>query len=102
MIGVTVNSELITASFLQSVWRSQRVRRQIERGARTTSGIHKVNQRVLSSVDFPLPPLNFQRRFATIIESIEKQKDCLRTHLAVLDTLFASLQQRAFNGEMSA
>lgn len=54
----------------------------------------------LKTLPFPLPPLDLQRRFATIVESIEQQKARLRVHLAELDTLFASLQQRAFNGEL--
>ncbi len=46
------------------------------------------------------PPANLQHRFASIVESIERQKTRLRAHLAELDTLFASLQARAFNGEL--
>ncbi len=49
-----------------------------------------------------LPPLDEQHRFAAIVESVEQQKATQRAHLAELDTLFASLQQRAFNGELSA
>lgn len=52
----------------------------------------------LKTLPFPLPPIGLQHRFATIVESIEQQKTRLRQHLAELDTLFASLQQRAFNG----
>ena len=47
-----------------------------------------------------LPPLTLQHQFATIVESVEKQKSRLRAHLSELDTLFASLQSRAFNGEL--
>ncbi len=47
-----------------------------------------------------LPPIDHQNRFATIVQSIETQKTRLRAHLAELDTLFASLQSRAFNGEL--
>lgn len=54
----------------------------------------------LLSVTIPIPPIDLQRRFATIVESVEQQKARLRQHLAELDTLFASLQQRAFNGEL--
>lgn len=49
-----------------------------------------------------LPPLPLQARFASIVESIEQQKARLKAHLAELDTLFASLQSRAFNGELVA
>lgn len=47
-----------------------------------------------------LPPLDLQRRFAAIVESIEQQKARMHAHLAELDALFASLQHRAFNGEL--
>jgi len=47
-----------------------------------------------------LPPLDLQHRFATIVESIEQQKSTQRAHLAELDTLFASLQSRAFRGDL--
>ena len=100
IIGVTVNPQLMTKTFLQIVWGSKRVRRQIERGARTTNGTYKVNQQILSSILLPLPPLELQHRFATIVESIEHQKSNQRAHLAELDTLFASLQSRAFQGDL--
>lgn len=46
------------------------------------------------------PPVHHQERFAAIVESIEHQKARFREHLTELDTLFASLQHRAFNGEL--
>ena len=100
MIGVEISPSVLAAAYLQNVWRTRRVRRQIERGARTTSGTHKVNQRLLSSVVFPVPPANLQLHFAAIVESIEQQKASQRAHLAELDTLFASLQSRAFRGDL--
>ncbi len=48
------------------------------------------------------PPPLLQTRFASIVESIEQQKARQKAHLAELDTLFASLQSRAFKGELVA
>ncbi len=48
------------------------------------------------------PPLDLQHRFSAIVESVEQQKARQLAHLTELDTLFASLQQRAFNEELSA
>ena len=45
-----------------------------------------------------LTPL--QQTFATRIQAIETLKATHRTALAQLDALFASLQQRAFAGEL--
>ena len=51
---------------------------------------------------FPIlsPPIDLQQRFASIVESIEQQKARLQAHLAELDTLCASLQSRAFSGDL--
>ena len=100
MIGVAISPSVLTAAYLQNVWRTRRVRRQIERGARTTNGTHKVNQRLLSSIVFPVPPADLQLRFAAIVKSVEQQKASQRAHLAELDTLFASLQSRAFRRDL--
>ncbi|MFG5724704.1 restriction endonuclease subunit S [Streptomyces murinus] len=47
-----------------------------------------------------VPPVDLQRRFAQRIEAVEAQRDVHRTHLAALDELFASLQQRAFSSTL--
>ena len=62
----------------------------------------KLTQKSLNVIPIPTPPLDLQTRFASIVESIEQQKTRLKVHLAELDTLFASLQSRAFNGELMA
>ena len=59
-----------------------------------------ISQGIVKALAIPLPPLNLQRRFATIVESVEEQKASQRAHLAELDTLFASLQARAFRGDL--
>jgi type I restriction enzyme S subunit len=54
----------------------------------------------LKGLPVPLPPLPLQTKFATIVKSVEQQKARMQAHLTELDTLFAALQQRAFNGEL--
>lgn len=59
-----------------------------------------LNTTRLKSLVVPLPPLDLQLRFAAFVESVEVQKASQRAHLAQLDALFASLQSRAFCGEL--
>lgn len=59
-----------------------------------------LNFKQIESFIVPIPATEDQQRFVTIVESVEKQKAHQRTHMAKLDTLFASLQQRAFKGEL--
>ena len=65
-----------------------------------TATMTTIDQKALSSVEVVVPPVGLQNRFVAIVESIEQQKASQRAHLAELDTLFASLQYRAFRGEM--
>ena len=66
----------------------------------TRSTISGISQSNLMKVKVVLPPLDLQLRFAAVVESIEQQKASQRAHLAELDTLFASLQSRAFRGDL--
>ena len=59
-----------------------------------------ISQGIIRSLAIPLPPLDLQHRFGALVESVEQQKANQRAHLAELDTLFASLQSRAFRGDL--
>ena len=63
-------------------------------------GMANINAKEFQKIPIQKPPLDLQRRFATIVETIERQKTRQRAHLAELDALFASLQSRAFSGEL--
>jgi len=66
----------------------------------TGSTVTGIRSKELKKVELPIPPINLQQRFEIIVKSIEHQKARLQSHLDELDTLFASLQQRAFNGDL--
>lgn len=52
--------------------------------------------------NFPLlvPPQSLQHQFAARVAEIDKLKTLHCAHLAKPDALFASLQHRAFRGEL--
>ena len=68
--------------------------------SRTTSGLNTISVSKVRGSEIQLPPLDLQHQFAAIVESIERQKASQRAHLAELNTLFASLQSRAFRGDL--
>ena len=87
--------------FMLHMARSDYFREQLIQRATGTSGSMKnIGKRKMLEIPIPCPPLDLQRRFAAIVASVEKQKAHQRAHLAELDTLFASLQSRAFRGEL--
>jgi type I restriction enzyme, S subunit len=100
MIAARVSTDQVQRAFLQYVWNSPAVRSQVEALARTTNGTFKVNQTMLEGISFIVPPLPLQREFARRVRGVEKLKATQRASLAELDALFASLQHRAFRGEL--
>lgn len=91
--------EMITSEYLAWYLNNERNKSHLI-GNMGGAAIKRLTLTKIKNFRVPVPPLNLQQRFATIVESIEAQKARYRTHLAELDTLFASLQSRAFNGEL--
>ena len=54
----------------------------------------------LNSALIPIPPLTIQREFESRVKSTEELKSSVKSSLTELDQLFASLQHRAFRGEL--
>ena len=63
----------------------------------TETTIPHISPKDIKSFAFPLPPIEIQRDFAYRVTAIEKLKSTQLASLAELDTLFASLQHRAFS-----
>jgi type I restriction enzyme, S subunit len=57
---------------------------------------------LLNNLHIPLPPPELQSKFADLSAGIESVKAAYSNHLRKLDTLFISLQHRAFNGELTS
>ena len=92
-------SESLLARYLVGMFGAEGFQRLLEKAAKqsTRPYIGITRQKKLPII---VPPLDLQTRFASIVESIEKQKTAQRAQLAELDNLFGSLQQNAFNGTL--
>lgn len=104
MIRARPDMQKIMPEYLRIIWSSLAVRRQIESQARTTAGIHKVNQKILGAIEFPLPDLPAQRALCAEWTDIEQQARHL-THMVSVSqrrsaTLRRSLLAEAFAGRL--
>ncbi len=104
LIRIRVPETILDASLLALIWNSAIVRRQLEPQARTTAGIYKVNQTMLSDVRLPLPPREEQTRIAaevdrqmSFIEACERSVD---NGLEVSAALRRSVLKSAFEGRL--
>ncbi|MCX6021525.1 MAG: restriction endonuclease subunit S [Chloroflexi bacterium] len=92
---------LAESLFVWALFQTPAVRREIGRRATGTSGSMKnISQSKVLGIPTILPHLSLQREFAARVEAVERLKAVQRASLARLDALFASLQHRAFRGEL--
>jgi type I restriction enzyme S subunit len=88
--AATIEFVRVWLSFLQAA---------IEEAA-PESAQKNINLATLRNLAVPIPPIPLQREFARRLTAVEKLKTAQRASLAELDALFASLQHRAFKGEL--
>ena len=60
-------------------------------------GIQNINQKLLSSLPIPVPPIGMQKKYAAQVEAIEKQKELIRQQLADAETLMKERMQYYFS-----
>lgn len=85
--------------FLVYFFRSPGAVRRMERRMIST-GVPHINLGILRDFVVPVPPLQLQRVFARRVEGIERLKRSHQKALTKVDALIASLQHRAFRGEL--
>ena len=93
-------AESVHRRYLFEWFRHQRVQQLLRSFGRKTTNISNLNLDRCRSLALPLPPVESQRQFVDAVERIEHHRASLEASSVTLDTLFASLQQRAFRGEL--
>jgi type I restriction enzyme S subunit len=87
--------------FVRFLFQQPKFRREITQRASGTSGSMKnISQDKVLTIKVGLPPLALQREFARRVTAVESLKTAQRAALAELDALFATVQHRAFRGEL--
>jgi type I restriction enzyme S subunit len=91
----------VSSVFIHALLTRVSKRREVQALAAGSAGsMPNISKEKLRSIRIEVPPFNLQHAFAARVAEIEKLKAYHRAHLAKLDALFASLQHRAFRGEL--
>ena len=100
MVAARCDPRIVSRGYVARVWNDRVIRGQLERLARTTNGTHKINQRTIESIEVPFPPVDLQREFDRAEQAVSSHRVRLECTAEHLDSLFVSLQARAFRGEL--
>lgn len=96
---VTLDLTKVEIEFIARFLNSQRGQ-EILLGNRVEGARANISLTDLRELDILLPPLDLQSQFTRRVETVERLKVAHRAHLAELESLFGSLQYRAFRGEL--
>lgn len=91
--------DTVTPLYLLHFLRSEPTQRWIQQQVKGAT-FREITLKRLRELPVALPPVALQREFASRLELSALAKARSRSSLQLLDTLFASLQQRAFRGEL--
>lgn len=98
---IIVNKEKICPEYFKFVLSYPTIRHEISKRSTGTSGsMYNISMDKFRLIKITVPPIPLQCEFAHRIEAVEKLKTSHKASLAELDELFASLQYRAFRGEL--
>jgi type I restriction enzyme, S subunit len=106
LIRVRAKKEIYNIEFLSIIWNSQYIRKQIENAARTTAGIHKINQKSIEEFILPVPSLVEQNEIVKRVEKIFKAIALIEQEyqnaIKLCDRLDQAILAKAFRGELVA
>lgn len=86
-------SNAVNIKYLLYFFKQDEIRAKIAgRGA----NIQNLNQKILSAIDVPLPPLELQNRFAEFVQKTEKAKAIVKAQIKELQELFDSKMNEYF------
>ncbi|WP_425645908.1 restriction endonuclease subunit S [Agrobacterium leguminum] len=100
LIRARVKRDVVNPHFLQAFLSGAAGRKMLLERAKTSAGQYNINTEGLGSINIPIPPIGKQDAFQSTIEKLSENLDASRLNLSQVDVLFASLQHRAFTGQL--
>jgi len=100
MMRLDVDRDSVEPIYVTQFLQTRFVKGQILTAAKNAVNQSSINQQDVKSFQINVPPLAVQSEFSRRVGAVEKLKAAHCASLAELDTLFASLQHRAFRGEL--
>ena len=97
VVGIMINKNQILPEYLHYNLKLRYNELRNLTGDASRSGL---NLTILRNLKIPLPPLPLQKKFASIVEKVEKIKEKQKQSKQEINNLFNALMKKAFQGEL--
>jgi hypothetical protein len=98
-IRYRIEDKSLKSTYVSHLFRVKSFRKAML-GSNRGANIQNINQRLLSELIIPIPPIELQKNFSIIVEKIESIKSRYQESLSEFENLYGSLSQKAFKGEL--
>lgn len=100
MMRFSIRQELLNVYYLIFLFKQRYISNQIATKRKDAVNQSSINQQDVKNLILNVPNIKLQNKWAELYQSCNMQKKILTSQLNQQETLFQSLQQRAFNGEL--
>ncbi len=104
MILIRLSNSLVYLDYFSFCWDSPVIRNQVEKTARTTAWIYKINQALIEDYVLPLPFLEEQKVISNLLDSslsnIDQLDQTITTALQQAEALSQSILKKAFSSQL--
>jgi type I restriction enzyme S subunit len=102
LIRVRPESSTVLPAWVMSYVNSSQGRSQILSRAKTSSGLHTINSRVVKSMLMPVPPLEEQQEIVGALAACDEKTAALDREIELHEELFQALLEELMTGQRSA
>lgn len=100
LIRVRCDRSILSPRYAEAFLNSHAGRRHLLQAANTTSGLNTISTRDVRAARIDVPDVQMQEEFVAFAEAVDGARITHAANLAKLNELVASLQQRAFRGDL--
>ncbi|SMP71387.1 restriction endonuclease subunit S [Anoxynatronum buryatiense] len=98
---IVIDSKKLSNYWFNALLQNNSFRATLTKQASGTSGsMLNISKNKFENSLMPVPPIEFQKQFADIVQKIEAQKQLMEQALTEMENNYNSLMQRAFKGEI--
>lgn len=100
ILRLRFRADLVTPGYVHGFLWSSRGKQELEQRKSGTTSVFAVYTKDLTSIPVPVPPMDLQRSFVAKLGAVADQKIRCELQAGEIARLMASLQSRAFSGQL--
>lgn len=100
LMKISFDKNIINPIYFKNLFKSDYLLQQLSKLSRGGT-MDIINSGIVKEIKVPVPPIELQNKFATIVQKVEVLKNEYQASLRELENMYGVLSQKAFKGELN-